>query len=478
MSLKKQAVSGVKWNFLQQFSVQIINFGVQVILARLLMPEMFGLIAMIIVFISIGKTLMDSGMTSSLIRTKNPDQIDYSTVFVTNLLMSIAIYGVTYSLAPLIAEFYNQEVLIDIVRVFALTFVIRAFVAVHVAKLTKEMNFKLQMKLQIPSTIIAGIVGVTLAYQGYGVWSLVWLNLVQAITFTIQNWLFINWRPSLIFDRERFKHHFVFGYKLTIAGLIDTIYNDAYRITIGKFFSPASVGFFHQAETMRLFPVQQISAVMGKVTYPFFANIDGDKQLKAAYKITMKLVLFVVIPIMLTLIVIAEEGFLFVFGEKWLPAVPYFQILAIASILRPISSYNLNILKVKGRSDLSLKVEIIKKAIGLLAIAIGIQFDVMGLVISLTVVSFIWVFINMSYCGNLISYPVFEQLKDVSHLFIIGSIVFTLSCFFRVYLTSFIEAELLIILAVGLFFTTTYLALIYITDRKLLLTIKSAIKND
>lgn len=478
MSLKKQAISGVKWNFLQQFSVQIINFGVQVILARLLMPEMFGLIAMIIVFISIGQTLMDSGMTSSLIRTKNPDQIDYSTVFVTNLLMSIAIYGVTYALAPLIAEFYNQEVLTDIVRVFALTFVIRAFVAVHVAKLTKEMNFKLQMKLQIPSTIIAGIVGVTLAYQGYGVWSLVWLNLVQAIVFTIQNWLFINWRPSLIFNWERFKHHFVFGYKLTLSGLLDTIYNDAYRIVIGKFYSPASVGFFHQAETMRLFPVQQISAVMGKVTYPFFANIDGDKQLKAAYKITMKLVLFVVIPIMLTLIVIAEEGFLFVFGEKWLPAVPYFQVLAIASILRPISSYNLNILKVKGRSDLFLKVEIIKKVIGLLAIAIGIQFNVMGLVISLTVVSFIWVFINMFYCGNLINYPVFEQLKDVSHLFIIGSIVFTLSCFFRTYLISLIEAELLIILAVGLFFTATYLALIYLTDRKILLTIKSAIKND
>lgn len=478
MSLKKQAISGVKWNFLQQFSVQIINFGVQVILARLLMPEMFGLIAMIIVFISIGQTLMDSGMTSSLIRTKNPDQIDYSTVFVTNLLMSIAIYGVNYALAPLIAEFYNQEVLTDIVRVFALTFVIRAFVAVHVAKLTKEMNFKLQMKLQIPSTIIAGIVGVTLAYQGYGVWSLVWLNLVQAIVFTIQNWLFINWRPSLIFSWERFKYHFVFGYKLTLSGLVDTIYNDAYRIIIGKFYSPASVGFFHQAETMRLFPVQQISAVMGKVTYPFFANIDGDKQLKAAYKITMKLVLFVVIPIMLTLIVIAEEGFLFVFGAKWLPAVPYFQILAIASILRPISSYNLNILKVKGRSDLFLKVEIIKKVIGLLAIAIGIQFDVMGLVISLTVVSFIWVFINMSYCGNLINYPVFEQLKDVSHLFIIASIVFTLSYFFRAYIISFIEPELLIILAVGLFFTTTYLALIYITDRKLLLTIKSAIKND
>lgn len=420
MSLKKQAITGVKWNFVQQFSVQIINFGVQIILARLLMPEMFGLIAMIVVFVSIGSTLMDSGMTSSLIRTKNPDQTDYSTVFVTNLIVSFAVYTLIFSLAPHIAAFYNQDVLTDIIRLQSLGFVIRAFVAVHVAKLTKEMNFKLQMQLQIPSVIIAGIVGVTLAYMGYGVWSLVWLNLAQAIVFTVQNWFFIPWKPSFIFDKERFKYHFKFGYKLTLAGLIDTIYNDAYRIVIGKFFSPAQVGYFNQAETMRLFPVQQIATVMGKVTYPYFSNIQTDIKLKEAYKITMKLVLFAVIPTMLFLIIIAEEGFLLVFGNHWLPAVPYFQILAVASIIRPISSYNLNILKVKGRSDLTLKVEIIKKIVGVLAIIIGLQFGVLGLVTSLTAVSYIWTLINMFYCGKLIDYKFFSQIKDIISLFIIG----------------------------------------------------------
>src|SRR5690606_9889301 len=204
MSLKKQAIAGVKWTFVQQFSVQIINFSVQIVLARLLMPEMFGLIAMVVIFISIGQTLMDGGMTSSLIRTKNPDQLDYSTVFVTNIIVSCIIYGVVYLFAPYIAKFYNQAILTDIVRLFALTFVIRALVAVHDAKLTKEMNFKLQMKLQIPATIISGIVGVAMAYKGYGVWSLVWLNLVQAIIFTVQYWVFVDWRPSLIFDKNRF----------------------------------------------------------------------------------------------------------------------------------------------------------------------------------------------------------------------------------------------------------------------------------
>lgn len=476
--LKQQAISGVKWNFLQQFSVQAINFGVQVILARLLMPEMFGLIAMVIVFISIGQTLMDSGMTSSLIRTKNPDQIDYSTVFVTNLLMSIAIYGIIYTLAPFIAGFYNQEVLTDIVRVFALTFVIRAFVAVHVAKLTKEMNFKLQMKLQIPSTIIAGFVGVGLAYQGYGVWSLVWLNLVQAIAFTIQNWIFINWRPSLIFDWKRFKYHFIFGYKLTLSSLLNTIYNDSYRIVIGKFFSPASVGFYNQAETMRLFPVQQISSVMGKVTYPLFSNISDDHSLKLAFRITVKLVLLIVIPMMLSLILIAEEGFRFLFGDKWLPAVPYFQILAIASIFRPVSSYNLNILKVKGKSDLFLRLEIIKKILGVLFIAAGFPFGILGLVIASTVFFIITVIIDMHFSTRLISYSVKEQVRDYSYLFIVGFILFVALYFIKKLIISFLVYDLLIVSVLSVFFICIYLTICLYIDKPLLNTLKSVLSNN
>lgn len=478
MSLKKQAITGVKWSFAQQFSVQIINFGVQVILARLLMPEMFGLIAMVIVFISIGSTLMDSGMTSSLIRTNNPNQTDYSTVFVTNLIVSVAIYILIYVLAPYIAVFYNQEVLTNIIRLLAFSFVIRAFVAVHVAKLTKEMNFKLQMQLQIPSVIIAGTVGVSMAYMGYGVWSLVWLNLVQALAFTIQNWLFIPWRPSLVLDKERFKYHFKFGYKLTLSSLLDTIYNDAYRIVIGKFFSPAQVGYFNQAETMRLFPVQQIATVMGKVTYPFFSNIQADEKLKEAYRITMRLVLFAVIPTMLFLIIIAEEGFLLLFGQHWLPAVPYFQILAVASIIRPISSYNLNILKVKGRSDLFLKVEIIKKIIGILALIIGLQFGVLGLVISLTMVSFVWTLTNMYFCGKLIGYKTLSQIKDIGSLFLIGGAAFIGAVLFRFLAVEYLDYLFLRILAVGAVYIILYIALIFVFERTLLGLIAKTLKNE
>src|SRR5690606_23809355 len=259
MSLRKKALSGVFWTFTQQASVQFINFFVQIILARILMPEDFGLIAMLTVFISIGEMLMDGGMTTSLIRSKNPDQIDYSTVFVTNCLVSLGVYIVVFIFAPFISDFYNQKELTDILRVYALSFVIHSFVAVHVTKLTKEMDFKTQMRLQVPSTVVGAVVGVSLAYLGYGVWSLVWLNLTQITLVTIQTWVFIKWRPSLAFNRRRFKYHFNFGYKMTLSGLLDTIYKDGYRIVIGRFFSPTAVGFYNQAETMRLFPVKQLS---------------------------------------------------------------------------------------------------------------------------------------------------------------------------------------------------------------------------
>lgn len=477
MNLKKQAIAGIKWTFVQQFSVQIINFIVQIILARLLMPEMFGLIAMVVIFISIGQALMDGGMTNSLIRTKNPDQSDYSTVFITNIIMSLVVYCVIFLAAPYIAVFYNQEILTNVIRILSLTFVIRALVAVHMAKLTKEMNFKLQMKLQIPSTIFAGIVGITMAYKGYGVWSLVWLNLVQVISFTIQTLLCMTWKPSLTFNLEKFKYHFNFGYKLTLASLIDVIFNDAYRIVIGKFYSPTTVGFFHQAETLRLFPVQQISTVVGKVTYPLFAKINDDEALKFAYKITMKLVLALIVPLMLALILIAEEGFRFLFGEKWLPAVPYFQILALASIVRPLSSYNLNILKVKGRSDIFLRIEILKKFIGIALLIIGLNFQVIGLVISLTVFSYISFIINMYFSGSLISYSIKEQLKDTLLLYMLGGFVFLLLYYVKYNFNYIAHFDFISVFVYIFLFFLIYYLILSVLDKELLETIKNIRKG-
>lgn len=477
MSLKKQAISGIIWTFAQQFSVQIINFIVQIILARLLMPEDFGLIAMLIVFINLGQMLMDGGMTTSLIRTKNPDQLDYSTVFVTNLLMSISIYVIIFCAAPFVAFFYDQPSLKDILRVFSLTFVIRSFVAVHVAKLTKEMNFKTQMKLQVPSTIIGAFVGVWMAYSGYGVWSLVWLNLTQTIAFTLQNWIFIPWNPSFIFNKRRFKHHFNFGYKMTLSGILDTIYNDAYRIVIGKFYSPSQVGFYNQAETIRLFPVVQLGKVLEKVTYPLFSNINDDIQLKNAYRQTMRLVLFMVVPMMMILIVTGEEFFMILFGEKWLPSVPYFQVLAFASIIKPITTYNLNILKVKGRSDLFLKIEVYKKILGVIAIIIALPFGIMALVTSYTIVYYLMNLINMYYSGKLINYSLKEQLNDCYRIYLIGVICLAITYYIRHCLLKTSMNHLTVISFIAFIFVSLYVFFTYFANRELLHTIKTLFKK-
>ena len=427
MSLRQKTVSGIFWTIGQQFSVQIINFVVQIILARLLLPEVFGLIAMIQIFITIGQTLMDSGMTSSLIRTPSPDQMDYSTVFFTNVFASIFIYILIFYLSPIVAKFYSQPQLENILRVLSLSFIIRSLVGVQTTKLTKEMNFKLQMLMQVPSTIIGAIVGILLALKGYGVWSLVWLNLTQSFVFMVQHWFYTNWRPSLKFDMLKLKDHFNFGSRLTLASLLDTIYNNSYTIVIGKQFSPALVGFYDQAQTLRLFPVTQITSALGNVTYPLFSIIqEDDEKLKEAYKKIMQIVLLIVLPIMLILIGISEPLFRFVLGKKWLPSVPMFRILCIASIVRPISGFNLNILKVKGRSDLFLKIEVVKKVLGVLILFISLHFGVMAMVWSLTISSILFLGINSIYSSRFINYGIFEQIKDVLPIFLYGLLSFAI----------------------------------------------------
>lgn len=224
MSLKQKTISGIAWTLGQQVGVQGINFFVQILLARLLVPADFGLIAMVQVFMTIGAALMDGGMTSSLIRTKNADNRDYSTVFYMNIMASILIYGIVFFAAPLIASFFDQPLLTLLVRVYTLSFVIQALVGVQTTKLTKEMNFKLQMYMQLPSTLIGGIVGVVLAYQNYGVWSLVWMQLIMSFLFMIQHWFRSNWKPTLLFDKVKLKEHFGFGYKITLSTLLTTLF--------------------------------------------------------------------------------------------------------------------------------------------------------------------------------------------------------------------------------------------------------------
>lgn len=479
MSLQRKAISGLIWTFTQQVGVQGINFIVQIILARLLLPEVFGLIAMIHVFMAIGTALMDSGMTSSLIRTKNTDQSDYSTVFFINFFSSIIIYLVLFFTAPYIALFFDQPLLSSIVRVYTLSFIIQALLAVQSARLTKEMNFKLQMYMQIPSSIIGGTIGIVMAYKGFGVWSLVWMHLVTTFLFMIQHWFRTDWKPSLIFDKQKFKYHFNFGYKLTLSSLLTALYTNSYTLVIAKMFSATQLGFYNQANTLRMFPVRNLTTALQKVTYPLFSSIQDDNQkLKSVFKRITLLVFFIVYPVMLILILVAEPLFRFVLTEKWLPAVPYFQILCISAIVYPLSMYNLNIILAKGRSDLHFKLEIIKKGASVLFLLLVFPFGIWGVVYAAAISMFIHAFVNSFYSGRLINYPLTEQLKNLLPILLIGGITFIGVFFFdKVIISNLGATDFITILLILSLFFSVYLFTSIIFKINSLVEIKNIVQN-
>ena len=421
MSLKKQAIAGMVWTFAQQFSTQIIQFVISVLLARLLFPSEFGIIGMIAVFLGVGNVLINSGLASSLIRTQDADQEDFSTVFYFNLMGSIVMYALLYIAAPYIAQFFEQPILTNIARLLGLNFIIGAFSSVQLTRLTKKMDFKTQLIVSIPSIIGGGIIGIVLAYQGYGVWSLVWMNLGQSLLSSLQLWIITKWRPSFMFSVAKFKYHFSFGYKLLLSSLLDTVFNNGYTIVIGKLFSPAQLGYFTRANTVVQLPVANIAGALNKVTYPLFAAIkDDDVRLKSVYKQIMRMVTFLMAPTLIIMGVLATPLFRFVFTEKWLPAVPYFQILCISGILYPLHVFNLNVLNVKGRSDLFLKLEIIKKIFLVLTISLSLPFGIYGLLWGIVLFSIIALFVNTHYSGKFIHYSAFQQIKDVLPILILG----------------------------------------------------------
>lgn len=459
MSLRKKTVTGLLWTFGQQFSVQLITFVTSIILARVLAPAEFGLIAMISLFMSLGHALMDTGLTSSLIRTQDADHKDYSTVFFINLVGSIIIYIILFFSAPLIAAFYEQPILTQIIRVYTISFVIDAFSSVQKTRLTKAMNFKTEMTIQVPSIIIGGILGITLAYLGWGVWSLIYMYLFQSLLSTIQLWIVSGWKPELRFYKDRYKYHFSFGWKMTASGLLETLYQNLYILIIGKAFSATQLGYYSRAFSLRQLPISNLSKALNKVSYPMFSSINHDeKKLKTAYQKLMQQLLFWLCPILIFAVVYAEPFIRFLLTEKWLPAVPYFQILALAGIMYPINFYNTNILKVKGRSDLHMRLQIIKKSYAIISVLCIIPYGIMALLYFQLVSSIIDFFINTFYSGRMINYPVSEQLADILPVIGLSALFGGISWLLKNYLVETYQLPDLAVLAIGaVFYFLTYL---------------------
>lgn len=478
MSLINQTKLAVLWSICQQFSVKIIGLIINIFLARILSPTEFGLIAMLSVFISIGNSLMDSGLTSSLIRSRFSGQKDYSTVFIFNLIGGFSAYGILYASAPFIADFFKQPLLLAIIKVYGLSFIINAFFSIQNTLLVKEMHFKKQALIQIPAVIIGGAVGILLAINGSGVWSLVYMYLATPMFSTVLHWYYSAWRPRLIFNKRSFKKHFHFGYKMTLSGLIDTLYQNIYTIIIGRFYAAAQLGYYSRASTLSQFPIGIISTAINKVAYPMFSSIaHDDTKLKTAYQKLMQQVLFWNAPSLIYLAIIAEPMISVLLTDKWLPAVPYFQIMCIAGILYPLHSYNLNILKVKGRSGQYLKLEIIKKVLMVLGIICVIPFGIMGLLYFQLFFSVFAYYINSFYSGKLINYSILEQLKDIwPVLFLSGVLGITIYYLDKTFFTHY-QNNFLRILWTGISYSILYLSVSYLVKLAPLTDFKQIILN-
>lgn len=463
MDLGGKTIYGVFWSMGQELGSKLISFIITIILARLLSPVEFGLLAMLFVFIAVGNALLDGGLTSSLIRTAELTQKDCSTVFYFNLVGSLFIYGVLFFLAPLISGFYHQPVLTNVVRVYGFVLIINAFYGIQQTLLVKEMKFKTMTMIQIPAVVGGGILGVVLAKFGFGVWSLVWMSLLNSFISTVLHWFFSPWRPILLFDSVSFKKHFNYGYKLTLSSLLDKVYQNIYTIIIGKFYAPAQLGFYSRAESISQLPTGIISSAISKVTLPMFAKIAHDReQLVHVYRKVMLQVLFWMAPLLVALSVIAEPLFILMLTDKWLPAVPYFQILCIAGVMYPINAYNLNILKVKGHSDLFLKLEVIKKILCIIGILCVFPFGIYGLLYLQLFFSFASFYINSIYTIRFINYPFLKQMEDIlPTLFVSGFI--GISCYFLdKFLVEMHFNDLLRIIFIGFSYFSGYFALGYL----------------
>ncbi|MEM8520380.1 lipopolysaccharide biosynthesis protein [Flavobacterium sp. PL12] len=424
MSLKQQALSGAVWSYSQQFGTQLINFAVTIVLARALLPEEFGLIGMIAIFMGIGLTLFDGGMTSSLIRSDKLDDTDYSTVFIFNLLVSLGVYIIIFVFAPFIADFYRQPVLTDVTRIYTLSFVFAAFGSVQNTILTKTMNFKRQALLTIPALLISCLIALIFAYKGFGVWSLVAMTLSNTFVLSIILWFASSWKPSFSFSKEKFRKHFNYGYKLTLSSILDIIFTNIYQIVIGRFFNASVVGFYTRANQLMMMPVGNVSTALNKVAFPLFAEIQNDEErLRNAYKRMMLMVLFVINPIVVLMLVLAEPLTTFLFTDKWLPMVPIFKIICLSGLLYPLHLYNLLILQVKGRSDLYLQLEIFKKILLSVILFISFYYGLHGLLWGQLIFSIFALFINTYFAGNMIGYSTKRQLLDMIPLFLLAGLM-------------------------------------------------------
>jgi teichuronic acid exporter len=413
-SLKSATTKGVLWSAIDKFAVQIGQFILGVILARILLPEDFGLIGMLAIFIAISQTFVESGMGLGLIQRQNRKEIDFSTVFVFNLVVSVLFYLVLFFTAPLIASFFAEPQLTDLARVLGLNLIISSLAIVQRTKLTILVDFKAIAKTNVIGVIAGGLSGVVAAMNGFGVWSLVIQTLIGSLASSIGLCFFSHWKPSIAFSKDSFKALFGYGSKLLIAGIYAQLLNNIYNLCIGKYYPTTALGYYTRAKGFADISAGTITSILQQATFPILAAVQHDKErLVSVYSRLIKMSAFFIFPVMTLIALLAKPIVILLLTEKWISVVPLLQWMVFARIVTPMSSINMNLLSAVGRSDLFLKVDLSKMPLVVIAMIVTIPLGIKAMIIGHVVTSGISFFINAYLPGKYYGYGAISQLKDM-----------------------------------------------------------------
>lgn len=418
-NIRHQVISGVKWNALGQFGSQGILFVVSILLARILLPEEFGLIGMLIIFTSVSTVFIGSGLGAALIKKKNCTNADYSTVFFYNIAVSLLFFAAMFISAPYIAAFYNEPQLTNIARIVAFLFIINAFGMVQITILQKELHFKAINLIQMAAIIVSAIVAVYMAYNDYGVYSLVWQQITHALVSNVLYWIGSAWKPNFVFSRSSFKELFGFGSRLLLSGLLDQIYVSVDSLLIGKIFNAEQLGYYTRAKSTRDMPVANSTGILSKIVFPIFARIDDDNELRHRHLQLLGLTFFIIMPVMTGMLVVAEPLVIVLFTEKWLPSVWMLQILCAVGFSYPLSVILVQTILAKGRSDVFLKLDVLKKIIGFTAMIIGLYFGLIPFVIGISIANVLGLLVNILFVSGLLSLNIKAYVRLLMPVFAI-----------------------------------------------------------
>lgn len=420
-SVKHQAVKGVMWSAIERFSVQGIQFVLTIIIARLILPSEYGLIAMLSIFLAIAQTFVDSGFSNALIQKKDRTEVDFSTIFYFNIFIAFVAYGVLFVSAPSIASFYKEPALTTVTRWVGLSLILNGLSVVQRAKLTVRVDFRTQAKASLVAVIISGLIGVLLAYQGYGVWALVFQTLSSSFLNTLLLWTFAKWLPLWCFSWVSFKSLFSFGSKLLLSGLLHTIYINLYSLVIGRRYSAMDVGFYNRSYQLAGFPSINIVGIITRAIYPLQCEMqDDDERLNASFIQYLRMSCYIIFPLMTVLGVLAEPLVRLLLTDKWLPSAELLSILCFAYMWYPVMVINNQILNVKGRSDYFLRAEIIKKVVAIGILCATLPFGVRVLCWGIVLYNFLDMGIIIYYSRMVISTGYREQVRNIIPLFLLS----------------------------------------------------------